>query len=340
MLRILYLYKPVVNDGFVLSNHPSFLTSTMNRDIGFETKLLHSEFYYKKLVYDSYFKIFRQELYDTTAEYNGTMTYAVASNLSSSFLLTFDDYVTNISDESYDNILLVDRVNELPLFNNAYINYLRTGFKYDVESNQRQNNQRILGIAFTTIGSVASFVSTAVTGGVGVASGIALATSSASQITGAIASAKQADQNIQARLVQASNQATSVSGASDFSLMKEYTTNQCKLEVWEVSDTMKEALYNLFYFCGYNTYMYAPSPSDLWDLVHSRQLFNFIQADIELYDPSQFNEDIANEIIKKWGEGITFVHRNAFDETKIDGVWVVPTQLQENIEVSQLPSNP
>ena len=319
------------------TSHNDYSTTLVNRQNVFESKIYNSEFSYRKFVYDSFTKIFKSELYDDTAETNRTMTYTISPNISSHFLLQFNDYVTTKGEEDYDNILLVDRDSELPLFNNAYLNYLRTGYKFDLENKDRNNTSRAIGIALTSIGSIVSFISSGVTGGIGVASGISLATATASQIVGAVNSAKQSDEAIQNKLVQTANQSTSVSSTSDFSLMKEYTQNKGKLETWECSDIMKQAILDLFYFYGYATYQYAPNtPEDLYTLLHTRQLFNFIQADVELQNPSMFDKDIANEIIQKWGEGITFIHKNNFGNNEVKDKWVTPQEQKENIETSQL----
>lgn len=335
--RYLEMNQLVFQQESFRSNYVNFNTTLTNRQIVYETKLLNSEFSYIKFVYDSYTKIFKSELYDDTAESEYKATYVVSPNISSHFLVQFNDYQTIMGEEDYDNILLVDKDNELPLFNNAYLNYLRTGYKYDVENKDKNSIARGVGIALTTIGSIASFLSSGVTSGVGIASGISLATATASQIVGAVNTAKQSDQAIQNKLLQTAHQSTSLSSQSDYSLMKEYTYNKFKTETWVCSDIMKEALYNLFYFCGYATYQYAPNtPEDLYTLIHSRKLFNFIQADIELQNPSMFDKDIANEIIQKWGEGITFIHKNNFGNNEVKDKWITPTELKENIETSQL----
>ena len=68
--------------------------------------------------------------------------------------------VNNYSLEDYDNIVAVARNNEEVLYSSQYLNYVRTGYNYDVKAKQRQeealkdlnnNNSKKLQYAASTV---------------------------------------------------------------------------------------------------------------------------------------------------------------------------------------------
>ena len=64
---------------------------------------------------------------------------------------------------------------------------------------------------------------------------------------------------------------------------------------------MKNAMWDLFHYCGYATHEQKVPAID------TRLYFNFVQAEIVLKDFT-FNEEIAKRIIEKWNQGVTFMH--------------------------------
>ena len=64
---------------------------------------------------------------------------------------------------------------------------------------------------------------------------------------------------------------------------------------------MSNALNDLFYYFGYRCHDYdVPN-------INTRCNFNFVSADIVFKDHS-LPEEIADELRKKWSQGITFFH--------------------------------
>ena len=300
-------------------------TKVPRNDI-FESKFYNSEFTQNKFVYDQFTFTFQLELVDINEffaqeNYDKFMVeYIVSKKLSSKFIFKFNQYVCGeYEKQDYNNVLIVDRNNEVPLFTNAYINYMRTGFQFDVSNKNNQQVSRWGGIALSTIGAVASFISSAYTGGVGIAGGIALTTSTLSQIVGAITSQNQQENAMAQKQLQASMQSESVQGSDDVELFKQYGQNKAKLVKYQPSEVMSQMIKDLFYYGGYATSEYK-IPN-----INTRIYFNYLQCDLVLDGTSNLPEDIENDIKTKFQSGCTFFH-------KYDGVWDI-AQEYENFEI-------
>ena len=96
-------------------------------------------------------------------------------------------------------------------------------------------------------------------------------------------------------------QGTSVQGSEDIDILTAISGNKAKVVYYELSDIMKNAMWDLFHYCGYAT------NEQKVPVVNTRLYFNFIQGEIILKDYT-FNEDIAKAIVEKWNQGITFMH--------------------------------
>lgn len=275
-----------------------------------ESKLYHSDYYLNKFVYDSFGFGFRlEEMNITTFKTYWALThdfrvrYVCSGNVNSKFVFQFIDYVCDREVQDFNNVLIVERNNEVALFNNAYINYIRSGgYKADTKNADSQKLTNGLTIALSTIGAIASFASSGASGGVGVAAGIGLTIGTATKTISAIESAQRTDRAISQKLLSTSQQSTSVSTCEDIDVMKSYNSNKARLVHYRASDYMANALYDLFYYFGYKCHDYK-IPN-----VNTRGNFNFVQADI-VFGRYCFPDDIANEIKNKWNQGITFFHK-------------------------------
>ena len=312
-----------VGNTFVISPRES-------RNKIFESKLYHSDFYCVKFVYDSFAFQFRLEDMNLSNyihllnRSSFIVQYACSNNIQSKFLFKFNTYVCDREVMDFNDVLLIDRNNEKALYTNAYINYIKAGgFRYDTKNADTQKLSNGLAIAFSTIGSIVSFASASVTGGVGIASGIGLGIGAASKITSSIISAQQNDRAIAQKVLSLTNQSTSVSTCEDIDLLKIYSNNKAKICYYKISEPLEDALWDLFHFFGYKCNQYK-IPS-----VDTRCNFNFVQAEI-VFGQYRFNEVIANEIRDKWKEGVTFFHKYT-----IAGVssWDID-QVYENFETN------
>ena len=316
-------YSPITE--LLLDNiHPS--TGELRND-KYESKLYHSDFHQIKLVYDSFSYIFRNELLNPDSIKDNTnitdeymyVDYCVSNSVGSAFGFNFSSsYPLKLGYQDY-NVMLVNRNLEMPIYNNYYMNYLRSG----ALANDRKNRetaqvasgigvglgvaQVVAGIALSETGIGASMIATG-------------AITIAGSLTSAITSSVQADRALQQKMEQAKNQAATVSGADDIGLLKWYSNNNlCKLVKYEVSNATKERLADLFYYCGYKC-----DYQDLPDTT-SRYWFNFVQCN-PVYDEdnrtAKMSKDCLDELSNKYSEGITFLHNhNGYDFKQVRENW-------------------
>lgn len=315
-------YNPLEELQF--KENPPSLAATKNKK--WESKLFHSDYYQPKFVYDSFSFIFaleRQNGYVSASEF--LITFTATGTINSRFLFTFASYnVDGYALEDYANVLPIARNNELPIYNSDYINYIKMGFNYDVKSKQRQEAGQWIGTALSLVGSIASFASSSVTGGFGIAGGISLATATLGQLVNAVNSTAQAEANQAQKLFQLRQQKESVMGSDDLDIMSKYTGNKAKWMLYKVSTRMESVLFDLFHFTGY-----IDGTSKIPD-VTTRKWFNFLSCDLVINEDNNINDDIINDIKAKYALGVTFMHCNTINSVK---TWDW-TQEKENWETS------
>ena len=281
----------------------------LDKNIEYETKLHNSDYYYVKFVYDSF--SFPFQLEKMSSDYFSNTYFDVSFNftntLNSRFMFTFDGYICNGKETNdYNNILCIARNNELPIFNQQYINYLRAGYNYDVKNKTRQEVVSFASATLSLIGSIASFAASSATGGSSAALGIGLAVSAVGQYTSAISNTIQLETNMQMKLDQLKQQASSVYGSDDVDLLNVYTNGYAKLKKYEVSERMKQVLFDLFFFTGYVA-NYTGIPN-----LQTRTRFNFLQAEL-VFDGTFSTNNVPNDILEdikmKYKNGVTLLHK-------------------------------
>lgn len=311
-----YKFTDSVNiyDPLISKTRPS--PTQQNRTDTYEFKLYNSEFYLIKYYYDSFNcsinleDIQRQNLSPTT----NTIEYVVSTTINSRFMFIFERanlYSKSLTD--YNGLLVVARNNDITLYNQQYINYIRTGYNYDVKNKQRQETTSRLGTGLSLITGAIGLATMAT--GNPLASGIAFTTSAISGIMNSINTQTSTENALSQKLSLLKEQATSVSGSDDVDLMSVYSNNRLQLKIYEPSDTMKELLSDLFYYYGYKANYYG-KPN-----VKSRKYFNFLQCEPIFedvitrvqgkaygYSISALSVDIREELTRKFKEGITFFH--------------------------------
>lgn len=270
----------------------------------FESKLLHSDYYQPKFVYDSFSYVFRLEYCSLSSnvyqkfDFKFKMTTTINSKFMFEFIAPLE-----LDTEDYSKILPVARNNEMSLYNNQYINYLRTGYNYDVKTKNRQEVASVVGTGLSLIGSIASFASSAVTGGVGIAAGITLATTATMNAVNTANTIAQSEQNIQAKIQQTKAQSTNVSGSDDVDLMSYYSGNRGKLITYELSPRMKQAMFDVFHYNGYiSGEMKQPATT-------GRIWFNFVKADVVFSLISNIPDDCLEDIKECFKNGVYYMHR-------------------------------
>lgn len=286
-----------------------------------ESKLYHSEFYYRKFVYAENSFIFALELMDIKNINLDTymtfdFTYTTSKNVASKWMFTFEQYTCGEYDtQDYNNVLLISRNNEIALYNNSYINYLRNGYQYDNEAKNRDVAMRGLSIGLTSISSLVSFA-------INPALGVGIATSLVGQISNAITSNTRAENTMAQQRGNLANQGQNVTVCEDIDLLEAMCDNKAKIVEYKVSEKNRKYLFDLFHYCGYKTLEYK-IPN-----VNTRYWFNFIQAECKYNSDSNIPEHIKDDIKSKYANGVTFLHNR-------NNEWDF-SQQKENVELSLL----
>lgn len=281
-----------------------------------DSKLYHSDYFRPKFVYDSFSRIFSLEQINYEKSLDAMsqtskfeFTFVMSRNIVSKFLFKFN-FVYEHSNEDYPNVVAVARNNEEVLYNSSYLNYIRTGYNYDLKSKERQETAGAIGIGLNVAGLIASIGLSFVPGGqaIGIAGAVGAGLGLAGQLVNYAKTTAQNEENIQRKLAETQRQAVSVLNADDYDLLYEYTRNKAKLCLYEVSPKMKEVLDDLFYYAGYivNEQMIPEISSRYW--------FNFVQATLVINDSSNLTSEIEDDIKEKFEQGVTFLHyHNKFD---------------------------
>ena len=282
------------------------------RNIVNESKLYHSAFYTYKFAYDSFSVTFPMENVNaatkaafSTAVASGQVTfdYVVSSTISGRFLFSWANSWGAVFDstEDYPFLMNVARNNEEPVFTSAYINYLRTGYNYDVKAKNLSAIQSATGIATSAAAGLAAGALSGNPAGaiVGAAFGA---------LSGALSAVYRqvsAEQSIQQKLTQTRAQSVSVAGSDDVDLMVKYAKNRLSMLEYRPSDETRQMLFNLFYYYGYACNE-TGTPTH-----HNRYYFDFLQCDAEFDDGSGnrlFSRSFIDEVKRKFSEGATFLH--------------------------------
>lgn len=285
----------------------SFSKTTL-KDKKYESKLYASEFYMPKFVYDSFAHNFPLDKIEITTEFqikNPVALIKTSLTGSSRFMFSFSSQY-KYPEATYPNVLPVTRNNELPLYNVAYLNYLKVGYNYDVKAKNLSLSRGILSMGVTTIGAVATGVATG--GATALAGVMSVGTSVANVINSQISS----QTNIEKQLAQSANQGANISGSDDYDLMAFYTEgNKAKIEFASISDRMKDLVWKLFYYTGYasDRYGYPARSSRCW--------FNYYQVN-PIYEISNGNitDEILGDLTLKFKQGVTQFHANTISGVK------------------------
>lgn len=292
---------------------------TEPRDDYYESKLYSSELYMPKFIYDSFNLNFElQNMATIPTEFN--VDFTTTSTINSTFMFTFPEYELKYSDQDYDNILIVRRNNEITLYNSAYINYIKTGYNYDVKNKNIQSTQGWISAGLQIAGSVISFLAAGATGGLSAVAAIGLSTSATVTIANNISNDVKAERSIQQKLEEARNQATSVSGSDDIDLLTKYGNNKAKLAIYKASDNIMKHAADLFYYCGY-----AANRQDIPNTT-SRYWFNYIQCEpVFNEEETSIYKNYLDDIKARYNAGITVyhAHNNIYDWDQTHENWEI-----------------
>lgn len=320
-----------VRNDLIIECTPSQLGNNVSRHFK-DSKLFHSDFYRPKFVYDSFVKVFPLEQMSTFGINKNTLgkklefDFVMSRNIVSKFLFKFDFTWSNPI-EDYPNIICVSRNNEEVLYSSQYLNYVRTGFNFDQKAKERQDAMAGVGIGLNVAGLVASGIIGVATGnplaiGSAVGSGIGLV----NQLVSYAKTSVQNEENIQRKLAESKMQSVAVLNADDYDLLYEYTSNKAYMTYYTISSQMESILDDLFYYGGY-----VVNAQDIPN-VTSRYWFNYLEANLVIDNENNIPEDIMNDIIEKFNNGVTFLHGHVI--TGYQYIVFDLNQEKENMETS------
>ena len=284
--------------------------TTLNEDLrndNLESKIYHSDFYYKKFVYDSFSYIYQYELINFEKSINTyfEFDFIMSSSINSRFMFYFKNYhVDSYAVDDYNNYLIIARNNERTLYNSAYINYIKTGFNFDVKNKNTQNFMNWGSFALSLGATIATVASTIATSGATAPLLIGASVSTVGSFTNAINSTISSERNFEQKQEQLKAQSTNVINSDDFDLLNEYNKNSLLMMTYKVSERVRKLLLDLFYHYGYKcNEIKMPN-------LNTRKYFNFIQceADIEEYQSILIKEEYYNMLVELYNKGVTLFH--------------------------------
>ena len=310
---------------------PATYSPTALKNINYESKLYHSDFYDFKLVYDSFVRDiklenFETDMFDPSYVWKPNLTtldidFKPTNTINSKFAFRIETYLSDPSGNydfaaykttsDYEKYLLVSRNNEETIFSNDYLNYIRTGYNYDKKSKQEQSTKSWLlgglqlatGVATLAVGAAAS----GFTGGVSMAASIALVSGAISTFASNAYTQASNERSMQSKLASLAAQSSNVAGSDDVDLLSYYNENRLQVIKYKTEELQRQALYNLFFYCGYKRdQMKIPD-------TNSRYWFNFVQCKPVFTEEgvTPYNDYIA-DVKSRYESGVTIYHHHPF----------------------------
>lgn len=283
--------------GYVV---PDNINKRAYRSRDYEPKIYHSDFYQPKLIYDSFslsIECEKLSLIATSISINFKMTQTITSRF-----MFYIDYYKQFETHDFEDYCVIQRNNEMTILNDAYVNYILSGYNYDVKNKTRQEAFGFSKAGLSALGGILGYATGNPIFGTLSLMGVS------SSLLSTFQSSLQNETNIEEKLKRASIQATSVYGADDVDLMSKYSKNKLLFSTYKVSPKVREMLLDLFHYNGYISGEYGiPNYT-------SRIYFNYVSCDLKL---SQFRKNISaeslNELKEKYRDGVFFIHSQEAD---------------------------
>ena len=286
------------------------------RDINeVDSKLFHSAFYSPTYVYDSFaLKIDLEKCdlsyYIENSVSTNDITFTMTKTINSKFMFTLADYVCDKSEVNFYNVLPIARNNEEVLYNVPYINFIKTGYNYEIKAKNTQNVSNFIGLGMSaaSMGVALAMPSAPLKAATVVGALVSMAMS----VKSTIVSAVQGEENIKQKLTQYSNQASSVAGSDDVDLMSEYCDNRLKYMVYEPTDNMKSLLNDLFFYAGYSSNRMAIP-------THNNRLnFDYLECEASIEAAASIPQECLAELITCFKNGVVYLHKTTRATDKWD----------------------
>ena len=280
-------------------------TETTPKNINYETKLYGSQCRSYYLAYDNNTLVLQPEYRDDQEDYM-LLKSIVPLNMSNNLAFNINYFTSR---KPYDNWLICGRNNNVTIYSNEYLNYIRTGYNYDVKNKQQQSlkNWVSFGLGILNTGAnVGTSVASADTAGFGALmaqKAVGTAVGTINSLTNNILAEQANERALEQKKQQAMNATTNVSGSDDLVLFKQYSGNYINFVATRPEEDIQQVQYQLFYEFGYadNT-AYDTMPE-----YRTRAYFNYVQADIGQALPDDYiPSNHINEVVEAFKNGITF----------------------------------
>lgn len=272
-----------------------------------DSKLFNSEFYQPKLCYDSFVYTFELEKltlshYISADNRKLVLDFVMTRTINSKFLFRVVDYTSDKAESNYPDVLCIGRNNEEVLYNSSYVNYIRTGFNYDVKAKNISNASQWIGVGASGLATVASLALPSIP--LKIAGIVGSLVSMAMSVKSAVVNTINNEQSLKQKILQEQNRTASVVGSDDVDLMSEYTGNRLKYIVYEPNDIMKAMLNDLFYYAGYSSNrMGIPNHN-------TRVNFDYLECEAELVSAgANVPQEILDELKNCFKVGVTYIHQ-------------------------------
>lgn len=294
-----------------------------NRVMSLESKLYGSYVRNHQLVYDTFALAIQPEYYKTDWLQELTVQVYKPTGMSNDIAFKCE----SISEQTLNsNVMACSRNNQIEIYSNEYLNYLRNGYNYDekAQSLNKIKNWVNFGIGVAGVGT-----SIGLKGSMGKLSaftGIQQGVNAVSSLSNLIFSNIENSQALEQKRLSLINTSPNTSGSTSIELFKDLNGgNRLKYVVTKPTDETLNSIYNLFYYYGYadNT-----TQSSL-QLTKTRCYFDYYQGDASnsISILSQDNNTSKSLLIKALSEGITIEHY-------YNNTWLCEGNLYENWEVS------
>lgn len=293
-----------------LSNLP-ISASHLREQANYESKLYHSEFFTPTFYYDSFafkFELEKCDLFTIFANYTKTsvvneIKFDMTKTINSKFMFTFKNYEVLNNEQNYSKYLPIARNNEEVLYNVPYINYIRTGYQYDVKNKNISNISNALGVGLSAGSLAVSFALPSAP--LKVAGVVASLVSMAMSVKSAVVSAIESDNSLKQKITQYQNQSSSVAGSDDVDLMSIYAENRLKYLEYQPRQELQDLIFDLFFYAGYRSErMGIPTHNNRvnFDYLECEANFECLAGGIP--------QECAEELIKCFQNGVTYIHKN------------------------------
>lgn len=283
-----------------------------------ESKLYNSSFYDYRFVYDSFSYSLPYENVNIDANETDNETLSIkfkaSNNLSSTMLFDIEPQYGLTETNNFDHYLIANRNNQVTVYSNDYINYIKTGYNYDVKAKNQQLWTNIAGTGISVVGSAAGFAASTLTGGVSAAAGISMSTSAVNGAVGIISNYISADRAIAQKKAELKAQAANIASSDDLQLFNYYNDgNKLRLMTYKPGPELLSSIYDLFRICGY-----ADNSCGIPDF-DSRRNYNYVQAEIVLTNESDPKfKDYLKDIKARYQSGVTYYHRSRKSNASTD----------------------